>query len=95
MKLQDYLASSFDHSNFNDSYDNDNDSQTIASEFLVPALKHCKKYRRTTYSFTSAALKSWSGSFANIISDDVQIEIDDYVHDCNYFVVVDVVDNHA
>jgi superfamily II DNA or RNA helicase len=75
MKLQDYLASSFDHSNFNDSYDNDNDSQTIASEFLVPALKHCKKYRRTTYSFTSAALKSWSGSFANIISDDVQIEI--------------------
>lgn len=75
MKLQDYLASLFDHSKFKDSYDNDNDSQTIASEFLVPALKHCKQYRRTTYSFTSAALKSWSGSFANIISDDVQIEI--------------------
>lgn len=63
----------FDHSILKEDYDND--SSSIADDFLVPCLKKCQKYRRTTFSFSSGALKSWAGSFVHIIDKNVKIEI--------------------
>ena len=63
----------FNHSHLKISYSNDEGS--IADDFLVPCLKYCSHYRRTSYSFSSGALKSWSGSLSHIISDNVKIEI--------------------
>ena len=76
MKLSDYKKSGFDHANFEAQYENDNnEDNTISSKFLSPALRHCKEFHRTTYSFSSATLKGWAGSFTNIIDDNVQIKI--------------------
>ena len=62
-----------DHSALNYSYYNEGGS--IARDFLVPCLKQCTSYRRLTYSFSSAVIQSWAGSFAHIVSNDVKIEI--------------------
>jgi superfamily II DNA or RNA helicase len=62
-----------DHSELNYSYYNEGGS--IARDFLVPCLKQCTSYRRLTYSFSSAVIQSWAGSFAHIVSNDVKIEI--------------------
>ena len=75
MKLSDYKKSGFDHAEFNTSYDNDDKKDTISTNFLAPALRHCKEFNRLTYSFTSSALKGWAGSFTNIVNDDVKIRI--------------------
>ena len=63
----------FNHESLREEYDNENSS--IANDFLVPCLKKCRKYRRTTYSFSSGALNSWAGSFTHIIDSKVKIEI--------------------
>ena len=62
-----------DHSWIKISYDND--SGSIADDFLVPCLKSFKTYRRTTYSFSSGALKAWAGAFTALVSKDIKIEI--------------------
>jgi len=63
----------FDHSFLREEYDNEEHS--ISKDFIVPCLKHCSRYRRATYSFTSAALEVWAGSLAHIIDKNVKIEI--------------------
>ena len=63
----------FDHSFLREEYDNEENS--ISKDFIVPCLKHCSRYRRATYSFTSAALEVWAGSLAHIIDKNVKIEI--------------------
>jgi len=62
-----------DHSWIKINYDADED--LLDRDLLVPCLKECLFFRRLTYSFTSATLKSWAGSLHHIVTDEVKIEI--------------------
>ena len=64
-----------DHKNLKDSYDNDEENENIAKNFLVPCLNSSEKYRRITYSFSSAAIEAWAGSLSYLISEKIKIEI--------------------
>ena len=64
-----------DHSKLMDSYDNDEENENIAKSFLVPCLNSAQRYRRTTYSFSSAAITAWAGSLSYLISEKIKIEI--------------------
>ena len=64
-----------DHSKLMDSYDNDEENENIAKNFLVPCLNSAQRYRRTTYSFSSAAITAWAGSLSYLISEKIKIEI--------------------
>ena len=49
-----------DHSKLMDSYDNDEENENIAKNFLVPCLNSSEKYRRITYCFSSSAIEAWA-----------------------------------
>ena len=65
----------FDHNNLKDFYDNDEENENIAKNFLVPCLNSAEKYRRTTYSFSSSAITAWAGSLSYLVSEKIKIEI--------------------
>ena len=52
-----------------------NGPDDIGSDFLKPCLKNCVKWRRGTLGFSSSALKTWAGSFTNILENVQKIEI--------------------
>ena len=47
----------------------------IGEDFVNPCLKACTFWRRTTLGFSSSTLKSWGGSFVNILKEVEKIEI--------------------
>lgn len=62
-----------DHSTLKIAYDND--SGSISEDFLIPCLKSCSYYRRTTYSFSSGVFKAWAGTFSRLVAQNIKIEI--------------------
>jgi len=52
-----------------------NGPDDIGKDFIEPCLRNCISWRRTTYGFSSNALKSWAGSFTNIIENVDKLEI--------------------
>ena len=52
-----------------------NGTDNIGNDFLKPCLKNCVKWRRGTLGFSSSALKTWAGSFTNILENVQKIEI--------------------
>ena len=57
-------------------YENSDSLQTsIGNDFLLPCLKECKKYRRSTGYFTSSSLHTYIKAIDNFIKNEVEIEI--------------------
>jgi superfamily II DNA or RNA helicase len=52
-----------------------NGRDKIGEDFINPCLKACIFWRRTTLGFSSSTLKSWGGSFVNILQEVDKIEI--------------------
>ncbi len=52
-----------------------NGTDNIGNDFLKPCLKNCVMWRRGTLGFSSSALKTWAGSFTNILENVQKIEI--------------------
>ncbi|MDA8655217.1 DEAD/DEAH box helicase family protein [Gammaproteobacteria bacterium] len=52
-----------------------NGRDKIGDDFINPCLKACIFWRRTTLGFSSSTLKSWGGSFTNILQEVEKIEI--------------------
>ena len=52
----------------------------IGDFFIQPCLKKCKRYRRSTGSFQSSALKVWAQSLYQIIDNNTKIEILTHLH---------------
>lgn len=56
-------------------YKNSRAGDNIGDDFISPCLKYFKSWRRCTLGFSSSALKTWAGSLARMVSDDIKIEI--------------------
>ena len=57
-----------------------NGTDNIGNDFLKPCLKNCVMWRRGTLGFSSSALKTWAGSFTNILENCKDHNIDHLIY---------------